>query len=93
MNKNLFEELAACNELQGNDLRVIMFCYKRFRTQKHIQEWLKMKKTNCSTTVNKLIKIGILERTTIDNTNYYRVNENWIPAEIPGQVTLKEVML
>lgn len=89
-NEKLFSDLASFKELQGNDLRVIMFCYKRDVMQKDIQEGLGMKKTNCSTIVNKLIKLGILERTNMYNTNFYRVNECWTSDQIPGQMNIKD---
>ena len=91
-NQNLLSDLASFKELQGNDLRVIMFCYKKDVMQKNIQEALGMKKTNCSTIVNKLTKLGILEKTTIGvyQTNFYRVNEYWTLDQIPGQMNIKD---
>lgn len=91
-NNNLFAELASLKELQGNDLRVIMFCYKRDRMQKDIQEGLSMQKTNCSTIVNKLTRLGILERTNIYNTNFYRVNESWTSDQVPGQMNIEQLI-
>ena len=91
-NNNLFAELASLKELQGNDLRVIMFCYKRDRMQKDIQEGLSMKKTNCSTIVNKLTRLGILERTNMYNTNFYRVNQRWTSDQIPGQMNIDQLI-
>lgn len=91
-NNNLFQDLATMKELQGNDLRVIMFCYKRDVMQKDIQAGLGMKKTNCSTIVNKLVKLSILERTNMYNTNFYRVNECWTPNHIPGQMHIGQIL-
>ena len=89
-NQNLLSDIASFKGLQGNDLRVIMFCYKRDVMQKDIQEGLGMKKTNCSTIVNKLTKLGILERASMYNTNFYRVNESWTSDQIPGQMNIKD---
>lgn len=88
-NEKLFTELASFKELQGNDLRVIMFCYKRDVMQKDIQEGLGMKKTNCSTIVNKLTRLRILTRVNMYNTNFYRVNECWTTDQIPGQMDIQ----
>lgn len=91
-NNNLLSDLASFKELQGNDLRVIMLCYKRDIMQKDIQEGLGMKKTNCSTIVNKLTKLGILKRINMYNTNFYRVNECWTSDQIPGQINIDQLI-
>lgn len=76
-NSNFWTDVATCKDLKGNDLRVVMLCYNRDCMQKDIQSELVMKKSNCSTIVNKLWRMGLLERTEAAGTYFYRTNESW----------------
>lgn len=72
MRNMTYTDIAKNKELTGNDFRVIMLCMKRDLMQKHIAEELGWKKTNTNKVVNKLVNLGILERTETEVGLFYR---------------------
>lgn len=81
----LFENIATCRELNGNDVRVLLYCYKHDRMQTDIRQALNMKKQNASAHCIKLAKLGLLEVTEAAGSKFYRVNESWDPDVLTEQ--------
>lgn len=91
-NENFWKDLAVRRDLTGTDLRLIMFCYGTFATQKDIQEHLQIKKPNVSRTVNKLCRENILERVQEHGIYFYRANCSWSNTQLPGQRRIEEYL-
>lgn len=85
MNRSFWQDIAVQKGLQGNDLRVIAFCFRKDRMQKDIQIALGMKKQNVSNICRKLEKANILSVEHQAGVKFYRVNEDWKNDIIPGQ--------
>lgn len=90
-NKNFWRDIATCRELVGNDLRVVMLCHNRDVMQKDMLKETGWNKSNLSRIVNKLHKIGILERTEEYGVYFYRTNTSWINDQCAGQMHIKDL--
>lgn len=90
-NQFFWQDVASCSELKGNDLRVIMFCYKHDRMQKDMLHGLGIKKSNASTICTKLVRMGLLNLENQYGVNFYRTNTAWTNNQVPGQMVITDI--
>lgn len=85
--EKFLQEISRYNCLQGNDIRLLLYCLGRDVFPKHAAEELGWKRQNVSNTAKKLEKLGLM--TITDYPVTYRTNEKWKCPDIPGQLELK----
>ena len=86
--EQLLIDLINCEEISKTEMKIAVFCRTR-KSQQNIMDRFGMNKSNVSRHCSRLVKLLILEvEEEKGETKKYRLNENWTPDIVEGQLQM-----